>query len=111
VYEFILTAVFDKNWNEIDLTDDDLRKLQDFILQNPNAGDVIVGTGGLRKLRWVLPGRGKRGGVRVLYVEFISHEKVILVNCYNKSEKDTASNKEKGMYKEFIKAMGKELSK
>ena len=48
--------------------DDDLyRQLQNFLIEQPDAGDLIEGTGGLRKVRWKLPGTGKRGGVRVIY--------------------------------------------
>ena len=48
-------------------TDDELRGLQRFLLVTPTASDVIRGTRGLRKLRWAAPGRGKRGGARVIY--------------------------------------------
>ena len=48
-------------------TDDDLRALQNFLLLSPNAGDLIRGSSGLRKIRWSAQGRGKRGGARVIY--------------------------------------------
>ena len=83
--------------------------LQEFILKNPEAGDIIRGTGGLTKLRFALPDTGKSGGVRVLFVDFIRLEKVILINCYSKSEKDSISDKEKTMYRNLIKAIKEEL--
>ena len=49
------------------LTDDSYARLQQFLEANPDAGDVIQGTGGLRKIRWSTEGRGKRGGMRVIY--------------------------------------------
>lgn len=50
------------------LMDDEERAvLVDYLAYNPSAGDLIRGTGGVRKLRWGLPGRGKRGGARVIY--------------------------------------------
>ena len=107
--EFIHTLVFDKCWEELNLNDDNLSELQNFILLNPLKGDVIIGTGGLRKLRWNFPNRGKRGGIRVLYVDFIYHEKVILIDCYSKKEKDDISSKEKILYKELIKQIEEEL--
>ena len=107
--EFIIAEIFDKRWSELDLTDEDLRLLQNHILEIPGVGDMIEGAGGLIKLRWNMPGKGKSGGIRVLYVDFIRQEKVILVNCYGKSEKDNISHSEKAMYKEFIKEIGKEL--
>ena len=109
--EFIATEVFDRNWNKLNLDDEDLRKLQSHILLNPGSGDIIVGTGGLIKLRWNLPNTGKSGGARALYVDFIHQETVILVNCYGKGEKDTLTDKEKAMYKDFIKNIGKGLKK
>jgi len=107
--EFIITTIFDKRWNELSLTDEALRQLQNHIIRNPASGDVIEGTGGLTKLRWKLQGKGKSSGIRVLYVDFIRQGTVILVNCYSKSEKDAISDKEKALYKSFIKEIGREL--
>jgi hypothetical protein len=106
---FIITSIFDKNWENLNLTDNELQELEIFIMKNPNAGDVIQGTGGLIKLRWNLPNTGKRGGIRVLFVDFVYQEKVILVNCYSKKEKDTVSDKEKNEYKKFIKEIREEI--
>lgn len=63
---FIETPYFTRFCEE-HCTDDDLRQLQQALLEHPDAGDLIRGTGGLRKLRWALPGRGKRSGARVIY--------------------------------------------
>ena len=109
--EFIITQIFDKRWDELNLNDETLRQLQTHIMQNPSVGDIIEDTGGLIKLKWNLPNKGKRGGVRILYVDFIKQETVILINCYSKSEKDTLTSKEKAIYKEFIKEIGKGLRK
>lgn len=49
------------------LTDDEYRELQAALIEQPEAGPVIPGSGGVRKLRWRAPGRGKRGGYRVIY--------------------------------------------
>ena len=106
---FIETQIFSKRWRESKLNDEDLTELQKFILKNPQAGDIIQGTGGLAKLRFALPGKGKSGGIRVLYVDFIRQEKVILVNCYSKSVKDTISDKERAEYKSLIKSLKEEL--
>jgi len=92
---FLETQVFSKRWNELGLNDDDLLELQKLIMKNPKVGDIIQGTGGLTKLRFALPNTGKSGGVRVLYVDFIRQEMVILISCYSKSEKDSISDKEK----------------
>jgi len=106
---FIETKIFSKRWGELNLNDDDLTKLQEFILKNPQAGDIIKGTGGLTKLRFALPAKGKSGGARVLFVDFIHHEKTILINCYGKSEKDDISDKEKSEYRAIIKLIKEDL--
>ena len=74
-------------------------------MKNPGAGDIIQGTGGLTKLRFSLPNTGKSSGLRVLYVDFIRQETIILVNCYSKSEKDSITDKEKAEYKSLIKSI------
>jgi len=107
--QFIETFIFAKRWKELGLDDDALMQLQDFILKNPNAGDIIQGTGGVIKLRWKLPDTGKRGGIRILHLDFIYQQKVILLNCYDKSVKDTLTDKEKAAFKELVRKLGKEL--
>ena len=107
--KFINTTTFDRHWSDLGLSDDDLRLLQNHLMKNSRVGDIIEGTGGLTKLRWNLPNTGKSGGIRVLYIDFVYQETIILINCYSKSEKDTLTNKEKSMYKDFIKEIGKEL--
>ena len=89
--EFVMTEWFDASWGEQNLTDEDLRRLQGELLQNPKCGDVIQGTGGFRKVRFALLGRGKRGGLRVIYLDVHSFEVLYLVLAYPKSEKDTIS--------------------
>ena len=66
MYTFIETKLFTRLVQEY-LTDDEYQKLQVVLIERPDAGDVIPGTGGVRKLRWKAPGRGKRGGYRVIY--------------------------------------------
>ena len=106
--EFISTKVFDKRWDELGLTDDDLQKLEIYLLQNPGAGDIIKGTGGAIKLRWILPGTGKSGGTRVIYVDFIKMEHVHFITCYQKSKKDNLSDSEKAIIKDAIKLIARE---
>ena len=67
-------------WN-----DEDLRGLQNFLLATPDAGDLIPGGSGLRKLRWAVRGRGKRGGARVIYFRQVPMERIYLIYAYVKS--------------------------
>ena len=101
--EFIYTEIFDKRWREIGLTDDDLAELEKYIMDNPNAGDMIEGTGGTVKLRFALPGKGKSGGVRVIYIDLLKYEKVYLITAYPKSQKDNMTDNEKAAVKQVVK--------
>ena len=107
--EFIETNTFVNNWHELNLTDENLRELQNFMMKNPKVGDIIKKTGGLKKLRWTLQNKGKSGGARVLFIDFVSYGKIILVNCYSKDMKDDLTDKEKAIYKKLIKEIKKEL--
>ena len=62
---------------------------------NPQAGEVIQGTGGLRKMRWSAPGSGKRGGVRVIYFHVAADAQVRLLLIYRKDVKDDLTAAEK----------------
>ena len=66
-------------------TDDDLVGMQLMLMENPAAGDLIPGGRGLRKLRVPLPGRGKRGGARVIYYHWMSRSQCYLVYAYAKN--------------------------
>jgi hypothetical protein len=71
---------------EILFSDEQLCDLQNTLLKNPSAGTIIPGGKGLRKLRVPLPGRGKRGGARVIYYHWVSKECCYLVYAYAKNE-------------------------
>ena len=87
------------------LSDDDLRGFQNFLLQNPKAGVIIEGTGGASKVRYALKskGKGKSGGIRVIYIDLEKYEKVYLLTCYPKSKQDNLSDSQKAAIKEVIK--------
>jgi hypothetical protein len=93
--EFVMMPEFDRQWAQMGLTDDELRQLQELLLQNPKAGAVIKGTKGLRKIRIALEGQGKRGGGRAAYVDFAIYETIYLITAYPKSEKDNLSKAER----------------
>jgi mRNA-degrading endonuclease RelE of RelBE toxin-antitoxin system len=67
------------------LSDEEYRLFQSVLLERPDAGKVIPGSGGLRKLRWSAEGRGKRGGVRVIYYWFTSQGTILLLFMYQKN--------------------------
>jgi len=94
--------VFERQWKAMGLNDDDLRWLQEELLKNPKAGVIIQGTGGLRKFRIALENRGKSGGARVAYVDFLVHNTIYLIYAYSKNEKDNLTKEERNNIKKTI---------
>ncbi len=92
---FVITQEFDKNWNDMGLTDDDLKLLQEELIMNPQKGKVIQGTGGLRKLRIAFENKGKSGSGRVCYVDFALYELIYLITAYPKNKKENLSKAER----------------
>ncbi len=87
------------------LDDEGLRALQNALLDNPEAGDVIEGTGGLRKVRQADPrrGKGKRGGLRVIYYWWDGRRQFWLFTLFDKDEMNDLSAKEKKALKDMLK--------
>ena len=85
---FIETSTFTKLIEKY-LADDEYQGLQKFLLKYPDSGRIIRGTGGVRKLRWKLSGKGKSGGIRVIYYWQVSVDEIWLLTVYRKSERDT----------------------
>jgi hypothetical protein len=86
------------------LSDDEYRLLQEEMLRNPEAGDVIKGTGGLRKLRFgdKRRGKGKRGGLRVIYYYWITGTQFWMFSVYDKDEMADLTAKERSAFAEML---------
>jgi mRNA-degrading endonuclease RelE of RelBE toxin-antitoxin system len=96
--QFVETPIFTAAVLEL-LSDEEYREFQNFLMEQPDAGDVIQETGGLRKVRWSAGGRGKRGGVRVIYFYADLSEQFRMVLIYKKGVKDDLTKAEKRQLK------------
>ena len=106
---FIETTIFTKQWKELGFNEEDLRILQNLILENPKIGDVIPGTGRLRKMRFAFDNRGKSGSSRVCSVDFAVYETIYLMTVYKKGDKENLSKKECNDIKRIIEQIETEL--
>jgi hypothetical protein len=84
VYTFIETRLFTRLIQDY-LSDEEYRALQNILIDSPEAGDVIPGSGGVRKLRWRAQGRGKRSGYRVIYFSRSAEHQIWLITIYPKN--------------------------
>jgi hypothetical protein len=96
VLEFRETPLFTKRITQL-LSDDDYSRLQGVLVIDPEAGDVIPGTSGIRKMRWseAARGKGKRGGIRLIYYRYAAGDLIYMLYAYSKNERDdlTAAQK------------------
>jgi mRNA-degrading endonuclease RelE of RelBE toxin-antitoxin system len=83
--EFIEATAFTKYFYDY-LSEDEYLGLQSFLLQYPESGKVVPGSGGVRKVRWAMSGRGKSGGVRVIYYFKKQDDEIWLLTIYSKNE-------------------------
>ncbi len=81
------------------MTDAECTSLVDYLAYNPNAGDLIQGTGGVRKLRWNLGGRGKRGGARVIYFYHNPGMPLFALTMYAKNERANLSQQDRNHFR------------
>jgi len=101
---FVELPAFERNRSDY-LTDEAYRGLQNDMLKDPEAGDFITGTGGLRKLRYgdATRGKGKRGGLRIIYYWWDPQKQFWLFTIYDKDELSDLSPKEKAILKTLLK--------
>jgi hypothetical protein len=103
--EFIILPEFQKCWQQSGLDEEDLRELEIYLCLNPSDGDVVPSPGGLRKLRWTLEGKGKRGGSRILYVDLAYYEKIYLITVFPKNVRTDLNENEKKQIIILIKSL------
>ncbi|HIP27558.1 MAG TPA: type II toxin-antitoxin system RelE/ParE family toxin [Sulfurovum sp.] len=91
---FIESKIFEK-LREKYLNDENYRELQNFLIEQPLSGDVIQGTGGLRKLSWSANGKGKRGGIRTIYLYITEKSHIHFLTLYDKNDVSDLTSDEK----------------
>lgn len=99
--EFVETSIFTERIGKL-LTDEAYRDLQAALAENPKAGDVIPGASGLRKLRWRATGRGKRGGLRIIYYCW-SEDRLYMVFAYDKTQQGDLAPEQLKVLRAYVK--------
>jgi hypothetical protein len=101
---FVQLSVFTAKWAKLGLADEDLRSLENALLENPEVGTVIPGTGGLRKLRFAPPSAhaGKRGGLRVIYAFIPAGATVYFFTLYGKNQQSDMTPDEKSVFRKVL---------
>lgn len=87
------------------ISDKERSALLAHLKNNPKDGDVIRGTGGIRKIRWARPGAGKRGGIRVIYYFYDKSGVLFMLTAYAKNDKVDLSSQEKHKYRDLVKIL------
>ncbi len=99
--EIIETSVFTRQITEL-ITDEEYAELQLALVQNPVLGSLIPGGGGIRKLRWAGSGRGKRGGIRVIYYWQSWQQQIFMLLAYAKNAQDNMTSAQLKMLKRLV---------
>ena len=101
--EIVETPIFTRRIH-VAMTPEDYRLLQFYLIARPDAGTLIRGGGGLRKVRWLTGGQGKRGGIRVIYFWAVSAERLLMLYVYPKSEAEDLTQDQVKALRKFVEA-------
>jgi len=101
---FIETAIFTRQLSEV-LTDDQYAALQGMLMARPDLGVLIRGGSGIRKIRWAATGRGKSGGVRVVYFWRVAEAQIILLTIYAKNEQTNLTPAQVKQLARYVEAL------
>lgn len=99
--KIIETSVFTKKISSL-LTDEEYRNFQNELILNPEKGKIIRGSGGLRKVRWGISGRGKSGGVRIIYYWILKKDTILMLLVYPKNEQDNLTPSQLKILKSLV---------
>lgn len=100
--EFVETTLFTRQVRAA-MTDDEYAGMQEWLVARPDAGTLMPGGGGLRKLRWAGSGRGKRGGCRVIYYWASTCDVIVLFYLYRKNETEDLTREQLAALRKLVK--------
>lgn len=95
------TPIFTKQITKL-LSDDSYAQLQELVRINPESGNLIPGSGGLRKIRWKVEGQGKRGGIRVIYYWYVPREQIYMMLAYTKNQQEDLTPRQLKILKQLV---------
>jgi hypothetical protein len=87
VFTFVESSIFRRVLPAY-LNDDEYSELQQYLIQNPEAGEIVPGSGGIRKVRWARSGAGKRGGLRIIYFVRYRPNEFWMLTLYAKAKRE-----------------------
>ncbi len=99
---FIETEVFTQQITQL-IPDSSYKKLQEQLISNPYSGKVIRHSGGLRKIRWRLPDRGKRGGIRIIYYWYVEDDEIFMLLAYKKGKQTDLQPEQVKILRQLVK--------
>jgi mRNA-degrading endonuclease RelE of RelBE toxin-antitoxin system len=99
--KIIETSIFTKNVKNL-LSDDEYRLLQNSLIKSPEMGKLIKGTGGLRKVRWAIKGKGKSGGIRTIYYWSKPDDIILMLLIYQKNVQDSLTDEQTKILKRIV---------
>ena len=99
--EIIETSIFTRQIKEL-ISDEEYAELQFALIQRPDWGDIIPGSGGIRKLRWARPGSGKRGGLRLIYYWYVDGDQLRMLYVYAKNDRENLSRDQLAMLRKIV---------
>jgi len=103
----VRTSVFLRCLKKLHATKREVDALEAAIVANPSAGDIIPGLGGIRKIRFAMGGKGKRGGGRAIYFLLMADETILMLTAYSKADQEDLSEAQKTALLKFINEVSK----
>ncbi|MRG56120.1 hypothetical protein GF108_11075 [Phyllobacterium sp. SYP-B3895] len=103
--QIVRTTLYKKALKKLKASKQEIEALEQEIASNPLAGDVIPGLGGIRKIRFGMAGKGKKGGGRVIYYLMVAKDIALMIFAYAKADQEDLSNNQKKAIKTFVEEL------